>query len=172
MLSLYMDGYEWIQLQYKSTKTRYKRPTMEAKLPLLLSLIQSSSNCTTIVSTRNRPSIGTASGISCSSSCITWVGALFTDPTLSLCSFVCPPPRWNRTRTNQLSLPVEVGILTFVTTKPTNRFVFLSLQYRWAHSERWRTCIALAVTHSPITNWPTSLIFSKSDFFYEQKIQP
>ena len=40
MLYLYMDGYELIQLQYKSTKTRFKRPTMEAKLPLLLSLIQ------------------------------------------------------------------------------------------------------------------------------------
>ena len=40
MLSLYMDGYQLIHLQYKLTKTVFKRPTMEAKLPLLLSLIQ------------------------------------------------------------------------------------------------------------------------------------
>ena len=39
MLSLQMDGHKLIQLQYKSTKTRFKRPTMEAKLPLLFSLI-------------------------------------------------------------------------------------------------------------------------------------
>ena len=104
-----------------------------ASPPLLGAWISSSSTCTAIVSTRNCPSIGTASGISCysgsscSSSCITGVGALFTDRTLSSCSFVCLPPRWNRTRTNQLALPVEVGILTFVTTKPTNWFFFSSI---------------------------------------------
>ena len=100
-----------------------------------------------------------------------WVLSLLTENSV-LCSFVCPPPRWNRTRTNQLALPVEVGILSFVTTKPTNHFVFLSLPQRRAHSERLRTCIALAVTHSPITNRSTSLIFLKSDFLDEQKRQP
>ena len=146
--------------------------------PLLGAWNSFSSKCTAIVSTRNRPSIGTASRISCSSviscisSCITGLGAFFTDRTLSPCSFVCPPPRWNRTQTNQLALPVEMGILTFVTTKPTNRFVFWSLPYQRAHSERWSTCIALAVMHSPIENRPTALFYSKSDFIEKQKRQP